>query len=145
MAGKFLDMLCREPKTIHVLPPDTASEWSINAPTLVVRLSIPMPLVHSSWEALEISHNPSERISAMADSGFSEPFIHDTLNRLWTPIRADARCPPLLLQSYIVCVLHNLANRNVPSIPRSPESIHTSQLKNVLDLIEERIHEMPVP
>lgn len=141
MGHGWRDHFCREPKAIHVLPPDTASEWTINGPTLVVRLSIPTPLVNSIWEGLEITQNPTDRISAMAESGFSEPLIHETLNRLWTLTRAQTQCPPLLLQSYIVCVLHNLANHNGPSRPKAPECIHTRQLKNVLDLIEERIHE----
>jgi len=132
---------CREPKAIHILPPYTASEWRINGPTLVVRLSIPMALVHSIWEELEISPNAIGRISDMADSGFSEPFIHDTLNRLWTLVRAETECPPLLLQSYLVCILHSLGNRHAQSKPRPPEHIHDRQLRCVLDLIEDRIHD----
>ncbi|MDD0809591.1 AraC family transcriptional regulator [Curvibacter sp. RS43] len=135
------DHFCPEPQAIHLLPPNTASEWRINGPSLVLRLSIPMSLVRSTWEELDLGPSPLTRIGSLAQAGFSEPFIYDALKRLWSMVRAQAECPPLLLQSYLVCILHKLAIRGQNSRPTSPERLHRPQIARVLEAIEDQLHE----
>lgn len=132
---------CPEPQAIHLLPPDTASEWRINGPTLVLRLSIPMSLVRNTWDELGLPPQSVARIGALAHAGFSESFIYDALQRLWSMVRTEAGCPPLLLQSYLVCILHKLATRAQGKGPAGPERLHPPHITRVLAAIEDQLHE----
>jgi AraC family transcriptional regulator len=133
------DRFCNDPKAIYLTPPNTPHEWRIDGALMVVMLSIAMEELLGLLDELDIPHDHLHRVLPLAEQGYSDPLVHDLILRLWSQVRTEEECNPLLVQSSIVCILHSIAAKCCQSPEKPPERISDRQLKNVLDQIEDRL------
>ncbi|MBY0466355.1 MAG: AraC family transcriptional regulator, partial [Burkholderiales bacterium] len=141
MGDGWKDHFCSDHKPIHVHPPHTACEWKINGSSLVVMFSVPVKTVERKFDEMEFKRNPIDRLWTLVDQGFSEPLVFDMIMRLWSQVRSEGGCTELLVQSYLACILHNLAAANTHQEVRRQDGINRNRIKNLLDWIEDSLHE----
>jgi len=133
--------LCTDPKAIYVTPPNTPHEWKIDGSIMVIMLSISMTQINNVLDELEINSSALELVKPLAEKGYSDSLVHDLVLRLWSNARTEAGCNPLLIQSSIVCILHSIASKCCQQAGGEPQRISGRNLKNVLDMIEDRLDE----
>jgi len=135
------DRFCNDPKAIYLTPPNTPHEWKIDGALMVVMLSISMAQLQTTLSALDISPEVFQKVSALAEQGYSDPLVHDLVLRLWSLVRTEEGCNPLLVQSCLVCILHSIASKCQQIDNKRSEHISSRNLKIVLDIIEDRLQE----
>ena len=134
------DHFCPEPQPVHVLPPDTGYQWTVNGSSMTVTLAIPMAKVRDALDELD-APDGMRGVWSVMDRGFVEPMVYEMVMRLWTHVRAEGQCPTLLAQSHMTCVLHALATRGRGRLPAAMRAVGLSktQLATAIDVIEARM------
>lgn len=137
----WIDRFCDQPHAIYVTPPNTPHEWKIDGSLMVVMLSISMQQISAVMEELEVTHDALALLKPLAEKGYPDPMVHHLILRLWTYVRAGTPCNPLFLQSSLVCILHSIASKITQKAGVPAPQLSDSVLKNLLDMIEDRISE----
>lgn len=135
------DRFCDEPHAIYVTPPNTPHEWKIEGSLMVVMLSISMQQITAVMDELDINKETLELVKPLAEKGYPDPMVHDLVLRLWTYARSGSPCNPLFLQSSLVCILHSIASKITQRAGVPIQKLSDKALKNLLDMIEDRISE----
>jgi AraC-like DNA-binding protein len=136
------DHFCPEPQPVHVLPPDSAYRWTVNGSSMTVMLALPMAEVRSVLAELEYP-DPMNALWSVMDRGFVEPMAYEIVLRLWALAKANKRCPALLLQSHMTCLLHALVVRGNTQPRRVSQTagLNSAQLSSVIEMLEARMEE----